>query len=92
MQVTLNYFAQVRKAVGAESEKLEIADGADVLSAVLKAADEHGEGFRGMLLNEAGEIQPSLLILVNGQPVPHGQKSSLADGDEISILSPVAGG
>ena len=92
MHVTLNYFAQVRQAAGVEAEQVQLDDDTDVLGAVEEVAERHGKDLRGLVLDESGAIRPSLMVLVNGQSLSAGQSLALADGDEITILSPIAGG
>ena len=92
MQVTIKYFAQVRQAAGVESERLSLGDGVDVQTALAELAGRHGDDFRAMVLDQAGAVRPGLLTVVNGQSVPSPQQYPLADGDEISLISAVAGG
>ena len=92
MHVTIHYFAQVRQAAGVESEELKLDDGSDVAAALSELAGRHGDGFRALVLDPQGAVRPSLVTLVNGAPIPHGQQPPLSDGDEISLLSAIAGG
>ena len=92
MKVTLSYHAQVRQAAGTESESIDVPDGGDVLSALRLAAEAHGEAFRTLVLTSAGEVRPSLLILLNSVPVSRSGSKALAEGDEIGVFSPVSGG
>ena len=92
MQVTINYFAQVRQAAGVDSERLPLDDGVDIQTALSELARRHGDDFRALVLDETGAVRPGLLTVVNGQSVPSPQQHPLADGDEISLISAVAGG
>jgi molybdopterin converting factor small subunit len=93
VQVTINYFAQVRQAAGGvESERLSLDDGVDIQTALSELAGRHGDAFRALVLDQAGAVRPGLLTLVNGQSVPNQQRHPLADGDELSLISAVAGG
>jgi molybdopterin converting factor small subunit len=92
MKVTLSYFAQVRQAAGTESETMELPDGTDLLAALRKAAEVRGDSFRALVLTAAGELRPSLLLLVNAVPVPRDRSRPLAEGDDIGVFSPVSGG
>ena len=92
MQVTINYFAQVRQTTGVESEQVSLDDGINIQAALSELAGRHGEDFRAMVLEQAGNVRPGLLTVVNGQSVPNPQQHRLADGDEISLISAVAGG
>ena len=92
MQVTINYFAQVRQAAGVESERLALDQGVDIQTALLELARRHGDDFRALVLDRDGTVRPGLLTVVNGQSVSSPQEHPLADGDEISLISAVAGG
>lgn len=92
MKVKFEYFAQVRKAAGVESETLELGEATELAAALAQVAGQRGEDFRAIVLDEAGAVRPSLLVVVNGQPATRGQARELADGDSVSLLSAVAGG
>lgn len=92
MQVEFKYFAQVRKAAGVDSEKLACADGTTVEAALAELGNRHGDDFRGLVLDDAGSVRPSIVVLVDGVPAARGKPFPLTDGAEVSILSPVAGG
>ena len=90
MQVTVHYVAQLRRAAACASEKLEIEAGVPVAELLHKLAETHDETFRGLLLGENGQPRPSLLIFVGGEPAT--VADVLRAGDEITILTPMAGG
>jgi MoaD family protein len=92
VQVTINYFAQVRQAAGVESERLSLDDGVDIQTALSELARRHGDDLKALVLDQAGAVRPDLLTVVNGQSVPSPQQHPLTDGDEISLISAVAGG
>lgn len=88
MNVTFNYFAQIRQKAGIETETIEVADGATALEA-LKSVD-HGKEFSGVLFDESGALRPVILFVVN--EVPSAPDQVLNDGDKVQVFSPVAGG
>lgn len=92
MQVTMRYFALVRKAAGTESEQVDLSDGVEVRAALGKLAEERGDDFRRQILDDKGAVRSNLIVLVNGQIVRSGEQRTLADGDEVKVFSPVAGG
>jgi molybdopterin converting factor small subunit len=92
MKVSFQYFAQVRKAAGIDSEDLEVAPDADLAAALTAAAEKHGDAFRAVVLDEEGKPQPSVILLVNGQAARRDDPPQIRDGDSISLLSAVAGG
>lgn len=92
MNVTVNYFGQLRQIVGRDSEPRECADSMGLGDLLADLAGEHGSEFRGMLMDEAGELRAYLLILVNGETIDKKAVCPLQDGDEITLLPPIAGG
>ncbi|HOX08325.1 MAG TPA: MoaD/ThiS family protein [Planctomycetota bacterium] len=92
MNIAFKYFAQVRQAAGAESEQIELPDGANLADALAGAAARHGPDFRKLVLDEFGVVRPSMLVLVNGVPAARGGLRKLAEGDEVTLLSAVSGG
>ena len=88
MKVTFKYYAQIRQRAGTETETVELKDGVAALEALRSL--RHGPEFQGLLFDGQGNLQPTILIVVNGIPANAEQK--LKDGDELSLFSPVAGG
>jgi molybdopterin converting factor small subunit len=69
-----------------------LAIGEETLQAVLlRLGEAYGERFRQSLFVPGGrDIRPEIVVLVNGR---HGEPASaLADGDEVVLLVPFAGG
>jgi molybdopterin converting factor small subunit len=91
MQITIQYFAQVRAAAGTESEPMSLPDGASVETAILAAVQQHPD-LAGLAMTPQGAVRPSLLVLVNDQPPADGLATVLRDDDLLAIFSPVSGG
>ena len=92
MKITLSYFAQVRQAAGVETETLDFPDGSDLAAVIAEVAKQHGDELRALVLDDDGSVRPSILLLLNGAPVPRGTSPTLDDGSAVSIFSAVAGG
>lgn len=92
MNVHIKYFAQVRQATGTESESLILDGGADLRALLARLADRHGEAFRVFVLDANGSARPGIILLVNDRPIDRALNPRLAEGDWVSIFSPVAGG
>jgi MoaD family protein len=92
MQITMNYFAQVRRIAGVESEAFNMPGAVDLKTAINESALRHGDEFRALVLDGEQRIRPSLLVLVNGVPVSREAPCPLKDGDVISLMGAVAGG
>jgi molybdopterin/thiamine biosynthesis adenylyltransferase/molybdopterin converting factor small subunit len=90
MQVTVHYLAQLRRAAGCASEQLEVETGGTLGTLFHRLADRHGEPFRRLLLDAHGGPQQSLLLFVAENPAD--ASTVLRDGDEVTVLTPMAGG
>lgn len=92
MKITLTYFAQVRRLAETESDAFDLAPGATAEEAIRQAVARHGDAFGAMVLNEAGQLRPSLLVLKNGVPISRDGRCELKPGDALALMSAVAGG
>ena len=90
MQVTVNYVAQLRRAAACASERLEVEQGLTLDAFLRKLAETRDPAFRALLLGDNGLPRPSLLIFVSGEPTT--MADVLVEADEITILTPMAGG
>jgi len=88
----MQYFAQVRQVAGVEQETISLDKDAELRGLLARLADRYGDSFRSFVLDTNGDSRPGIIVLVNDQPVARGQSPRLADGDRVSIFSPVAGG
>ena len=90
MHVTVHYFAQLRRAVDRTEERVEMEPGSTVARLLRRLSDLHGEAVRSLLLGADGASRPSLLVFIDEQPAD--PETELGDGDEVTLLTPMAGG
>jgi len=94
IRVQVDYSGQLRTAAGRGEATVELAEGTTLRGLLDRlAADVPPLGPH--LFSEAGGVQPSLLLVVNGAAVPSGEAAeriALASGDSVSLMPPVAGG
>ncbi len=89
MKVVVRMQAQVRQAAGTPSVTIEVPSGSTVEAVVRTLAAKQGEGLRRLLLTATG-VQPTLLLFRGDQQV--GPDETLDEGDELTLLAPMAGG
>jgi molybdopterin converting factor small subunit len=90
MQVTVHYLAQMRRAAGCSSERVQAEDSSTLGHFLIALASRHGPPLRAMLLDEQSQPSKSLLFFVGED---HADLSRpLQDGDTVTILAPMAGG
>ena len=92
MTVELSYYAQIRLAAGGASERVEAAAGTTVTALLQARAEKHGDAFRRLVLDDTGRVRAGIIVLVNDRPLGPGAAPTLAEGDRVSLFSPVAGG
>ena len=81
MHVTVLYFAVFRERIGRDAETVELPDGAD-LDALIAALEARHDAVRTLRGRYRVAINQDM---VAGSPL-------LADGDEVALIPPVAGG
>jgi len=92
-KVNLRYFASVREALDATREEADIRGGtvSDVLQWLVAS---HGDKLIPMVFDPKKKLRGEYRVLHNGSVcLPASMaKERVADGDEIVIMPPVAGG
>ena len=83
MIVQVRYMAQLRQAAGRSTEAVKVEEGCTVATLVAYLAET-----RPALLNILHS--PTLLVFVGDEQARHEQV--LRDGDEILLMTPIAGG
>jgi len=81
VRISVLYFAVFRERLGTSGESLEVPTGATVADAVSALAARH---------DVIGKLRGKFRVAVNQDMV--GDDHALADGDELALIPPVAGG
>jgi molybdopterin converting factor small subunit len=92
MKVVVHYLAHLKQAAGIAREEAELAESSSLAELLPKLAARHGDPLRRLLLDNQGGLQPTILLFVNDTQVADARTMHLHDGDEIALLSPIAGG
>lgn len=90
MKVRVRAFARFREVIGGD-RIAELPEGSGVRDLISRLADESAS-IREILLDGKGSVRSHVIVMVNGKRVPAGSDHPLADGDEVAIFPPVAGG
>lgn len=90
MQITIHYFAQLKRAAAAGSETVDIPAGSTLAQLVAELTRHHGESFRALVLDGAGQPQRALLYAVGDDQAD--LDCVLHPDDVVTILAPMAGG
>jgi molybdopterin converting factor small subunit len=92
MQIDVKYMAQLRHAAGVAVERIVIDSPCTAASLLRRLADGRGDSFRRMLLAEDGTLQPAILLFVGDEQIRADIAHDFRDGDQLTILAPMAGG
>jgi molybdopterin synthase sulfur carrier subunit len=92
MKITVRAFARFREVVG-DVTALDLPEGSG-LPALLAALASRSDESRDLLVDEQGTIREHIIFMVNRKRVSRSALDSiiLAEGDEVAIYPPVAGG
>ena len=92
MSVKIRFFARFRELLGSESIA-EPAAGITLASLVAEVARKNKDGYEA-IFDEHGAFREFVILMRNGKRVetPDAAGIVVADGDEIAVFPPVAGG
>lgn len=91
-KVTINYLGQLEQFAGRPSDTREFRARIRLPDLLAELAGHYGEDFRRMVMDEAGRPRASLLIVMNGEAINRASDPEFKDGDEVTLLPPIAGG
>lgn len=91
MRVRFQLWGQLRQALGVAGPEVELDAGGVAADAVQALAEKFPE-LRPMVLDDAGEVRPVILIFRDGRQLESDDSEPLIDGCELTLMSPIAGG
>lgn len=90
MKIIVKYMAQLKQAAGVGSQEIEVDPGCTI-TGLLRRLGEH-PSIRAMLLDERQEPRRALLVFVGEEQAAPDSSRLLQDGDQLTLLTPMAGG
>ncbi|PKL70034.1 MAG: molybdopterin synthase sulfur carrier subunit [Methanomicrobiales archaeon HGW-Methanomicrobiales-1] len=92
MTVKIRFFAQFRELLGTDIVT-EVAPGTMFTSLITTTARKNPAGYAA-IFNDKGMFHEFVILMQNGRRVEiaDAAKTPVADGDEIAVFPPVAGG
>jgi len=90
MTVKVRFFAQFRELLGTD---IVAEPGKSVADLIRSLTKDNGEGYRA-IFDEKGTFRKFVIVMRNGKRLGNAEVEStvVADGDEIAVFPPVAGG
>ena len=92
MRVTIQYWAQARKAAHTGAETIDVDGPCSIGQLLERVAELHGQAMRRIILSADNRPHPSLVLVVGDQQIAHDSAQQLQDGDVLAIIPPIAGG
>ncbi|MFT5467323.1 MAG: molybdopterin converting factor small subunit [Verrucomicrobiales bacterium] len=93
MEITFQYTGQLANVVGASEETVELGDDPTLKPAIDQLAQRHGESYANLVLDGAGNLRPSLLVVVDGEQADGDRANlDLSGVKTIMLMTPIAGG
>ena len=92
MSVTIRFFAQFGELLGTDF-RAEPSSGGALADMIKEVASKNKEGYDA-IFDENGAFREFVIIMKNGKRLDtaHAENARVADGDEIAVFPPVAGG
>ncbi|HVP97135.1 ubiquitin-like small modifier protein 1 [Methanoregula sp.] len=92
MTVRVRFFARFRELLGTDIN-VTVQEGTHISSLVREIAEKNKEGYDA-IFDPKGAFREFVIIMQNGKRVDTADAGStpVADGDEIAVFPPVAGG
>ena len=92
MKVKIQCFAQLAHAAGASEHVQEVEEGATTQEALRCFAESTTAEARALLFKEDGELQPTILLFLNEEPILWSEPAPASEGASLFIATPIAGG
>lgn len=90
MKIRVKAFARFREILGNDLA-IEVPDKA-TMAAVLAVLRDRAGDEGDAIFDEAGALRTHVILMRNGKRVKRGDPDPLAEGDEVALFPPVAGG
>ena len=92
MQIHIKYFAQIKSKAGKSSEIIELENEATLQDCIEKLSKDNDHGINDILFDESGVYRDAVILVINSQQTRYAENPKMNDGDELMIMSPIAGG
>jgi MoaD family protein len=94
MEITVHYFTVLRELTEKRQEKIKMRKGSTVEDMLALLAGSYGERFKRYVSPPREKKGLQLVLLLNNQDITqlNRLKTTLHDGDTVSLILPIAGG
>lgn len=92
MRIKIKYTAQLKKEIGIAEETVETESKTTIENLVIQLNNKHKMAFQNIVFSVEGKFLDAVLLIVNGKQVRYNSGLVLNNGDNLTIMSPIAGG
>lgn len=92
MKIDIKYFAQIKKEAERPSDEVELKPGATVQECLSEVCKKKSASFKNILFDDEGTYRDSVILIVNSVQVRYDENPEMNNGDELMLMSPIAGG
>lgn len=92
MQISINYLSQLKKAAGVAQENITLDAPCTVQALLSDTICPRRTQLCETIRNGDGSFRDILLVFVGDRQVELGTPFALGDGDEVTMMFPIAGG
>ncbi len=92
MKLTFRYTSQLATAAGSSEEVVETEKNSVLLGLLRDLAAKHGPEFAKFVVDDDGNLAPTLVVAVNGSQVSIEEPVSLDSDSEVMLITPMSGG
>ncbi|NWF86743.1 MoaD family protein [Candidatus Bathyarchaeota archaeon] len=93
-KILIRFLAHVKEATGKELMEISVKNGETIEQILYVLCEKFGDRLKNVLFKKDGAVAENLIIFVNGKNVmtEKGLKTTVNDGDQLMIFTPIAGG
>ncbi len=93
MQVYVRYFGVFRTQLNVKEEKITLEENATLKRLLEELVKIHGASIRRILESDSKtNLDPSVVITINGSMPSQGLETNLKEGDKIAFMTIISGG
>ena len=92
MKIRTRYTTQLKMALGTDTEEIELPEPSSLKDLLIQLRQLHPKEVDQYILNADNQLQSGVLVCIDDKHAGRDLSLSLAQGDEVTLLSVVSGG
>ena len=92
MSIKIRFTAQLKDKAGTRVDTVSYVENETLQGFLKRISTQYGIEVQSILFDENGEYRHSNLIVINQSQVNYEDSITLADGVEVTLMSPISGG